>query len=129
MNGLNHVFSTVPSSSAKEILTLELQLDTDSLCTKGSISLKKTREKLKTLTKLIEKKQATKIKDKLCPDICPLWPHSIMYTNYYYKYHYYHHHKEIYNLGSQSLSSYQKNNLQNLKLVSDILMLLSNDSY
>ena len=128
MNGLNHVFSTVPSSSAKEILTQELPLDTDSLCTKGSISLKQMREKLKTLTKLIEKKQATKIKDKLCPDICPLWPHSIMYTNYYYKYHYYHH-KEIYNLGSQSLSSYQKDNLQNLKLVSDILMLLSNDSY
>ena len=120
MNGLNHVFSTVPLSSAKEILTLELPLDTDSLCMKESISLKRMREKLKTLTKLIEKKQTTNIKDKLCPDICPLWPHSIMYTNYYYKYHYYHHHKEIYNLGSQNLSSSQKGNLQNLKLVSAI---------
>ena len=51
MNGLNHVFATVPSSSAKKLLTLELPLDTDLLHTKSSLSLKRMRYKTKSTHK------------------------------------------------------------------------------
>ena len=76
MNGLNHVFATVPSSSAKKLLTLELPLDTDLLHTKASLSLKQMRYKTKSTHENLQKKQTTNIKDRLCLDICLLWPHE-----------------------------------------------------
>ena len=46
MNGLNHVFPAVPSSSAKELLALELPVDPDS-CIMASLSLKQIGYKIK----------------------------------------------------------------------------------